>query len=60
MLDQCIGWNACYQWTVSLMVVKDLPDQYQNCNTGIFLILGGYHKMRESLYTGVIIWVVPS
>jgi hypothetical protein len=30
---------------------------YQNCNTSQISIVGGYLKVRESLYTRVIIWV---
>ena len=30
---------------------------YQNCNTSQIFIFGGHLKVRESLYTRVIIWV---
>ena len=43
--------------TIPTMVSENIPEYYQNCNTSRILILGGYDKMRESLYTHVIIWV---
>jgi hypothetical protein len=30
--------------------------EYQNCNTSEVFIFGGYVKVREALYTQVIIW----
>lgn len=30
---------------------------HQNCNTSEMVIFGGYVKVRESLYTRVIVWV---
>ena len=37
--------------------IKEPTHGYQNCNTSQILIFGGYVKVRESLYTRVIIWV---
>ena len=34
--------------TISIMVSKNLPDWYKNCNT--MREIGEYHKMRESLH----------
>jgi hypothetical protein len=43
------------------MVSKNLPNQYPNCNTDHTLILCGHHKMRESLYTRVVLFgSIPS
>ena len=40
------------------MVAKNLPIGIdQNCSTSHILIVGGFVKVRESLYTRVIIWV---
>ena len=39
------------------MVSENILDWYQNCNTSQILILGGYLKMKESLYIQVTIWV---
>ena len=36
---------------------KEPTRGYQNCNTSQILIFGGYLKVRESLYTQVVIWV---
>jgi len=50
--------NAWYQFSILIMVSKNLLDQYHNCNTSQILILGGYHKRREyHLNSQVIIWV---
>lgn len=35
--------------------IKNLLDQYENCDTAQILILGEYHRMRESFYTRVIL-----
>ena len=37
--------------------IKEPTHGYQNCNTSQILIFGGYVKVRESLYTWVIIYV---
>ena len=37
--------------------IKESTRGYQNCNPSQTLIFGGYVKVRESLYTRVIIWV---
>ena len=39
------------------MVSKNLPMGIENCDTSQMKIFGGYVKVRESLYTRVIIWV---
>ena len=39
------------------MASKNILDWYQNCNISQILILGGYLKMKESLYIQVIVWV---
>lgn len=49
--------NAWYQCTITIVVLKDLPDQYQNHNTCQMLILGGCINVRESLCTWFINWV---
>ena len=36
---------------------KESTCGYRNCNTNQILIFGGYVKVRESFYTGVIIRV---
>ena len=53
MLDEYIG-----KYTISRMVPKNLPDQYQNCNTSQVLRFGGYHKRRSLCLrsTRPIIW----
>ena len=38
-------------------VIKEPTRGYENCNTSQILIFGGYVKVRESLYTQVIIWI---
>jgi hypothetical protein len=41
-----VGWyigNTWYQYTISIMVSKNLPNQHQNFNTCQILIPGGYH-----------------
>jgi hypothetical protein len=40
---------------VSIMISKNLPNRYPNSNTEQILIHDGYHKMREPLYTQVLI-----
>ena len=50
--------NAWYQCTITIVVLKDLPDQYQNHNTCQMLILGGCINVRESLCTWFINWVL--
>ena len=56
MLDWYIGDEG-----VSLIHInngiKESTHKYQNCNTIQLMIFGVYIKMRESLYTQVIIWV---
>ena len=37
--------------------IKEPTYGYQNHNTNQILIFGGYVKVRESLYTRIIIWV---
>jgi len=38
--------------------VKELTSRYQNCDINDILILGGYVKVRESLYVRVVVfWV---
>jgi hypothetical protein len=37
--------------------IKEPTCRYQNSNTSQIFIVGGYVKVRESLYTRVIIWV---
>lgn len=55
-MNQC--WMLC-RWmhgtnTPSVLVSKNLPDQYQNCTTNPILFLSSrYHK----IYTYVLIWV---
>ena len=41
-LDHSFGWHCV---------------RVSNCNTSQILVFGGYLKVRESLYTQVIIWV---
>ena len=56
MLDQYIG--ECMVSIININNgVKEPTHGYQNCNTNQILIFGGYVKVRESLYTQVIIWV---
>ena len=56
MLDWCIG-----EFVVSIIIInngiKVFTCGYWNCNTNQILIFGGYVKVRESLYTLVIIGV---
>ena len=40
-------------------VIKELTHGFQNCNTSQILMFHRYVKVRESLYTNVIIWVKP-
>ena len=37
--------------------IKEPTHEYPNYNTSQILIYGGYVKMRESLYTQVVIWI---
>ena len=37
--------------------IKEPIHGHQNCYTNQILIFGGYVKVKESLYTRVIIWV---
>ena len=39
--------NARYHYRISAIVSKNLPNQYEICNTRQTWILCGYHKMRE-------------
>ena len=50
-------WNAWYLYIASMIVSKNLPDQYVSYNVIQMLIFVGYHKMRFFSYTQVIIWV---
>ena len=56
MLDRYIG-----ECMISIIRInngiKEPIRGYQNCNTNQILIFGGYVKVRESLYTRVVIWV---
>lgn len=56
MLDKCIGKHMVSIYNVD-DGIKNLSYQYQTCNTIQLLILGKYHKVWESLYTRIIIWV---
>ena len=37
--------------------IKEPTHGCQNCNTRIILISGAYFKMKESLYSQIIVWV---
>ena len=37
--------------------IKEHTHVYQNCSTSQILTFSGYVKVRESLYTQVIVWV---
>jgi hypothetical protein len=37
--------------------IQEHTHGYQNSNTSLVLIFGGYVKVRESLYAQVLIWV---
>ena len=59
-LNQCwsgIWANAWSQYTISMMLSKNLNDCYQYRVAYHILILVGYRKMREYVYTRVISWV---
>ena len=60
MLDPYIGecMGIINQKPTSTMASKNLPTHgCQNCNANPILIFSGCLKVRESLYTEVIIWV---
>ena len=42
---------------VSIIDIKESTSGYEDCNTNHILIFGGYVKVRELLYTRVIIQV---
>jgi hypothetical protein len=56
MLDQYTG--ECMASIMNINNgIKEPTRRYQNCNTNQTLIFGSYVKVRESLYTRIIIWV---
>ena len=61
-LGNCTSVGLIYRWMHSINKqhingIKEPTRGYQNSNTSQIFIFGGYVKVRESLYTRVIIWV---
>ena len=56
MLDWYLGECMVSMINISNGIKKS-THVHQNCNTNQKLIIGGYVKVRESLYTRVMIWI---